>query len=218
MDKEHLKSVFYSLVVIILVAGLVPYINMFKLSQISQYNIVKSAKQSISDGTLADTQKAKVKGACAYLMRTNEGEKLVNSLLSPEIKEKILNSKNDYYTSSSFIKYLYGNKELNSIDVSGYSKVYPIDEYVYTDGTNLLKFDQFEFNVGNNQKIKANILPIINKYKEQSENSFSKFFQENNEFTFNSNLKLILTHISLNYDKSLNEVVHCSFSGYLLEK
>ena len=60
---------------------------MFKLSQISQYNIVKSAKENISKGLLTDNQKQKAAGAYLYLMRTDEGEELINSLLSAEEKK-----------------------------------------------------------------------------------------------------------------------------------
>ena len=213
-DKEKLIPIFYSLIVIIIIAGIVPLINMFKLSQISQYNIVKSAKQSIANGTLEGDRVSKATGACAYLMRTEEGEKLLNSLLSKEDKELLINYKKDYYTQYDFIKRIYGSININSVNVFGYNTIYQINESI-SPQENL---DQFEFNVGKGKVIKGNITPLINKYKEQSESSFDRFFEGNNEYVINNNLKLVLDYFSLSYDNNLEEITFCAFSGYLLEK
>ena len=217
-DKDKLVPIFYSLIVIIIVAGLVPFINMFKLSQISQYNIVKSAKQSIANGTLKDDNVRKATGAYAYLMKTEEGKKLVDSLLSEEDKELLIDYKNDYYTQYNFIKRNYGSININSVNVSGYNTIYEIDEAFYPQEDSSIKLDQFEFDVGNNKVIKGNISPLINKYKEQSENNFDSYFEKNNEYIIYNNLKLVLDYFSLSYDKNLEEITFCAFSGYLLEK
>ena len=177
-DKDKLRVVFYSLIVIILVSGIVPYINMFKLSEISQSNIIKSALNSNNKkGIITDEDKQRVIGAYYYLKDIPDGDKIIASLLTKEEKEVLIG---DY----KYQKRLYGTTVIDEIDIEGYQKLYTIDENLnsYSQEEPSKSFSTFTFDIGDNRIIRGNIEELVNKYKEQSESDFEEYFKENNEY------------------------------------
>ena len=143
LDNEHLRAVFYSLIVIILVSGLAPFINMYKVSQVSQFNILKSNKYSIENDAVADEQVEKARGAYLFLTRTPEGRKLADSILSETEKTILIGYDEDHYKVKYLTRGLFANKELNDLDISGYSKLYRVREYSYNGYLNNLNHFKF---------------------------------------------------------------------------
>ena len=59
---------------------------------------------------------------------------------------------------------------------------------------------------------------MVDKYIEVHEADFDNFFENNNEYIINDDLKLVLSEFSINYDEELDRINSLSIYGYLLEK
>lgn len=223
LDKENLRALFYSLIAIILVSGLFPFINMFKLSEISQLNNIKAAKYSVNNiGRLTDEQYLKAMGAYSYLSATEEGKALVDSVLSQEEKKLILNEykyNNDYYNTKT-LRASTKIDGINGINLEGYKRLYEINEDLNQSSQKMTSknFSTFQFDLSDYSYIRGNIEPLIEKYKQQSESDFEEFFKNNNEYIVSDESKIILKYFYIKYDKTTGELQRCMFSGYILDK
>lgn len=212
-SKEKMEIVFFGAIIIILVSGLVPYVNMFKLSEISQYNNLKIVKQKTP---LTDKEKKKAKGAYNYLLGTSNGPELINKLLTESDKEELdVNDNYNYYTNKR--EYLYGNNKNAEINIENYNKLYKVSESDYSIGLKIDDFKNIKLNTENNTKVNVDIKNLIEDYINHNK-SFESYFKKHNEYVIDGNRKLVVESISITYIKDTDTIDSYSINGYLLTK
>ena len=207
INKKYIPNMLIVFCVIILVSGVIPVVNMFDLSNSSQYNILKTYKDNKK---LNKEEKKKIYGAYQYLKMSEDGKEYIKKALNKsDIKE--IEKYNSYSYDMNNNHYIYTNVNIDNIDIEGYSTLKIVYENKY--GINKKVNKVFE-------KIKVSgyyidMSEIINEYIENEKN-IDNYFEYNNEIIVDENTKLILTNISL----SLNDdkVYEYEFNGYLLVK
>ncbi|MGN1013457.1 MAG: hypothetical protein ACI4ON_06525 [Clostridia bacterium] len=206
-NKEKIGNIILVLVIITIISGIIPYLNMFKISQISQYNNLKIIKEKEN---LSELEKEKVAGAYYYLKDTEEGKELITGLLTQDEIDEIVK----YNGNSSNKKSIYLNKNVENIDIADYNKLYVINSYNYYKDYNLIekefkniKVDNYEIDLSN----------IILEYIANEEN-IEEYFEENNEYVITENKKIIIESLVLYYDSINKTVTDYSLDGYLLVK
>lgn len=218
--KEKVSRILLVFLALTVISTIAPYINMFTISNLSQYNNLKIYKQKTE---YSEEEKTKIYGAYNYLRHSSiEGKKYIENYLTKDDEELIKKLKNSGTKKSDNGKNIYVDKDINYIEVEGYKKVYKIDSYSYNsskenrtiDGT----FSNIEINTQeSNYSIEANILPLINEYVNH-ENEMNNYSEENNELKLDENKKIILERLILEYDDTTKNVSYYNMSGYLLEK
>lgn len=221
IKKEKVSKILLVFVLFTVVSTIIPYINMFTISNLSQYNNLKIYKQKTE---YSKEDKSKIYGAYRYLKYSSiEGEKYIDNYLTEEDQKKILefNIKNSSEKLND-IEYIYANKSLDYIEVEGYKKLYIIDSDSYNRNKENETINEIFSNIRfyvqeNNYDIDVNILPLINEYIKQGY-KLDDYFEKNNELELDNNKKIILERIDLEYDDTTKKVSYYRISGYLLEK
>lgn len=214
--KEKIETVLLVFILLTVISSIIPFINMYKVSEVSQYSNLKIYKQKAN---YTEKEKNKIYGAYYYLKDSEEGEQYVNKLLTKDEQKKISNfrvsdtgyNKNEYILASSDIKY---------VNVDGYKKLYNISEYNYNPINENIDevFKNLELKIENNDKtIYIDILANVREYIEIKDDLQEKF-ETMNEIQVNDNQKIIIKRFSVSYDKFDEKVVTYSIDGYLLEK
>lgn len=206
-NKEKDGNIILVLVVITIISGIVPYLNMFKVSQISQYNNLKIIKEKEN---LSELEKEKVAGAYYYLKDTEEGKELITGLLTQDEIDEILK----YNGNSSNKKSIYLSKNVENIDIADYNKLYVINSYNYYKDYNSIETEFKNIKVDNYEIDLSN---IILEYIANEEN-IEEYFEENNEYVITENKKIIIESLVLYYDSINKTVTDYSLDGYLLVK
>lgn len=206
-NKEKDGNIILVLVVITIISGIVPYLNMFKVSQISQYNNLKIIKEKEN---LSELEKEKVAGAYYYLKDTEEGKELITGLLTQDEIDEILK----YNGNSSNKKSIYLSKNVENIDIDDYNKLYVINSYNYYKDYNSIETEFKNIKVDNYEIDLSN---IILEYIANEEN-IEEYFEENNEYVITENKKIIIESLVLYYDSINKTVTDYSLDGYLLVK
>lgn len=217
-NKENISKALFVLVVLTIISGIVPYINMFYISDLSQYNNLKVYKQK-SDYT--DEEKQKIKGAYNYLKYSVEGKKYVENFFSKEDIEKISEFQGTKY-NFNLTEYLYAGNDLEYIDVAGYKKLYKIRGYEsnskkYKSLEDSFTNVKFTIENRNNDYVYVNLYEVILNYIKNKED-INEYFSEKHEVIIDDNRKIILENMYLEYIQETSEVVYFSFGGYLLER
>lgn len=206
-NKEKDGNIILVLVVITIISGIVPYLNMFKVSQISQYNNLKIIKEKEN---LSELEKEKVAGAYYYLKDTEEGKELITGLLTQDEIDEIVK----YNGNSSNKKSIYLSKNVENIDIADYNKLYLINSYNYYKDYNSIETEFKNIKVDNYEIDLSN---IILEYIANEEN-IEEYFEENNEYVITENKKIIIESLVLYYDSINKTVTDYSLDGYLLVK
>lgn len=206
-NKEKDGNIILVLVVITIISGIVPYLNMFKVSQISQYNNLKIIKEK---DNLSELEKEKVAGAYYYLKDTEEGKELITGLLTQDEIDEIVK----YNGNSSNKKSIYLSKNVENIDIADYNKLYVINSYNYYKDYNSIETEFKNIKVDNYEIDLSN---IILEYIANEEN-IEEYFEENNEYVITENKKIIIESLVLYYDSINKTVTDYSLDGYLLVK
>lgn len=206
-NKEKDGNIILVLVVITIISGIVPYLNMFKVSQISQYNNLKIIKEKEN---LSELEKEKVAGAYYYLKDTEEGKELITGLLTQDEIDEIVK----YNGNSSNKKSIYLSKNVENIDIDDYNKLYVINSYNYYKDYNSIETEFKNIKVDNYEIDLSN---IILEYIANEEN-IEEYFEENNEYVITENKKIIIESLVLYYDSINKTVTDYSLDGYLLVK
>lgn len=206
-NKEKDGNIILVLVVITIISGIVPYLNMFKVSQISQYNNLKIIKEKEN---LSELEKEKVAGAYYYLKDTEEGKELITGLLTQDEIDEIVK----YNGNSSNKKSIYLSKNVENIDIADYNKLYVINSYNYYKDYNSIETEFKNIKVDNYEIDLSN---IILEYIANEEN-IEEYFEENNEYVITENKKIIIESLVLYYDSINKTVTDYSLDGYLLVK
>ena len=206
-NKEKDGNIILVLVVITIISGIVPYLNMFKVSQISQYNNLKIIKEKEN---LSELEKEKVAGAYYYLKDTEEGKELITGLLTQDEIDEIVK----YNGNSINKKSIYLSKNVENIDIADYNKLYVINSYNYYKDYNSIETEFKNIKVDNYEIDLSN---IILEYIANEEN-IEEYFEENNEYVITENKKIIIESLVLYYDSINKTVTDYSLDGYLLVK
>lgn len=214
--KEKIGLILLVFIVLTMISSIIPYINMFKISELSQYNNLKIYKQK-TDYTQED--KDKIYGAYYYLKYSEQGEKYINKVLTTDEQEQIKKfktsnikyDKNEYVSASTNVEY---------INIDGYKKLYNIEARNYNVKNKNIDeiFKNLELKLENNQKIiYIDILSNVRQYIENEEN-LQRNFETMNEIQFDNNKKMIIKSFHISYNEVNEEVESYSIDGYLLEK
>ena len=212
-NKERMEKLFIEAIVLILISGIIPFVNMFKLSEISQYHNLKTIKQNQS---VTNEQMNKIKGAYRYLNKTESGKQIIDNLLTQEEKNKILEY-NDYHYTERQKEYINARKDIKEINLEDYNKIYIINESEYSKKIKIDDFDNIVINLDNKTKINVNIKGLIQDYINHNEN-FNEYFKTHNEFIINNEKKLILNSISITYLNDSKNIESYYIDGYILTK
>lgn len=218
--KEKVSRILLVFLALTVISTITPYINMFTISNLSQYNNLKIYKQKTE---YSEEEKTKIYGAYNYLRYSSiEGKKYIENYLTKDDEELIKKLKNSGTKKSDNGKNIYVDKNINYIEVEGYKKVYKIDSYSYNSSKENRTIDETFSNIEintqeSNYSIEANILPLINEYVNH-ENEMNNYSEENNELKLDENKKIILERLILEYDDTTKNVSYYNMSGYLLEK
>ncbi len=218
--KEKVSRILLVFLALTVISTIAPYINMFTISNLSQYNNLKIYKQKTE---YSEEEKTKIYGAYNYLRYSSiEGKKYIENYLTKDDEELIKKLKNSGTKKSDNGKNIYVDKNINYIEVEGYKKVYKIDSYSYNSSKENRTIDEIFSNIEintqeSNYSIEANILPLINEYVNH-ENEMNNYSEENNELKLDENKKIILERLILEYDDTTKNVSYYNMSGYLLEK
>ncbi len=213
--KEKIANSLIVFIVLAIISGLVPYINMFNISNISQYNNLKIYNQK---STYSEEEKRKIYGAYVYLKNSYEGEKYIKNLKEEDIEkiEDFWSGKNKDYNNEKNISVY---SDIEYVNIEGYKKLYNISTYnYYTDNKTIDEtFSNTEFTFQTTKKtINVNILPVIYEYINES-NKYENN-QQPKEMIVDENNKIIFRTVSIDYDKVTQKVSYYHIEGYLLEK
>lgn len=216
----------------LIISILIPGINAFDVSDFSQINNLKLYSQK---SELTDEDKIKINGAYNYLKYTTKGKDYINKNLNKNQIDEINNYKKYNYNTYDYIGSDYNNYDYirlqtnQEININGYNKLIEIQEANYEKGT----IEKVFSNVKLNNKLQLiTVVDLTSKIKEykmiydkfnnsqlvNKENELNSYFKNHNEIIINENNKLIIKNLSINYNKSTEEIVSYSIEGYLLEK
>lgn len=217
---------------IIIVSLIIPGINMFKVSDMSQVNRLKIFKEK-TDYT--DDEKEKIYGAYQYLkIYSEDGEKYVKDILTEDEISEIKSFRASGYNNSS-IEYISSRLSDSNVLVEGYKYLYFVRASNYSRNNSLYysideAFKNIEFKNDNSSKFlnnnSENTINIdlqdefneyINRYTKYGSKDMNEYFESHNEIKFD-NKKIILKYFSISYDKDSKEVRNYTIQGYLLEK
>ncbi len=218
--KEEVGKVILLFSVLTVISSIAPYINMYSVSRISQFNNLKIFKEK---NEYTEEDKEKIVGAYEYLRSSDEGKKYINSFLSSAEESVILKLRKDKYDyEMNSIEYVSASCTLDYIDVSEYNSLYKILESDYNYDTDKKKieevFSNLEIELEENRKINIDIYDRINEYINHNSENFKNDFKKMNKINVDDNRILILTNISISYDKMQKTIESYSLSGYLLER
>lgn len=223
LKKEKLEILLLVFNAIIIISLIVPGINMFKISDISQ---AQNLKIYIKKSDYTDEDKDKIYGAYIYLNNSENGEKYINEILNDEDIEKIKSFKvskvNTY--NSEIVKYIQSHKNDDKIEVTGYSNLYFITASNRSNNSNIENtFNNVELQYQNsdetiNADLSGKFEKYIKTYIDLGDNELDEYFKNHNEIEIDNDKKLIIKSFYLNYNQEAKLVKNYSIKGYLLEK
>ncbi|MBR1377048.1 MAG: DUF4153 domain-containing protein [Bacilli bacterium] len=197
IKKKHIDKIIPVLVIFIVIALVVPYINMYKVSIISQYH---NLKIYLEKKVLSDEDKDKIQGAYYYLIEDNE--ELVNNTLTKNDINNII-----FFNSNTKNKYEYYTANIDIINIKGYNKMYE----VYGDSNSNTNLKDIELH---DLEETIDITSIINN--DILNDEFENYFNTHNEIVLDNNRKLVISYI--NIDVRNSKIYYISLRGYMLEK
>ncbi len=211
-NKEEVGKVLWVFTALALISIMVPFINMYTVSNKSQQSIMRiyTKKENLSDEEIS-----KAYGGYKYLKYSEYGDKYISNEDKKFIDE-IEKNKKINNTSGVYEEKIYGSKKTIEFYVEGYKKVHEIDlhDYDVSEGKTIDDvFSELEIEEGK----KIDISSKVRQYLEHK-GDFEDYFEEENEIIINNDQKLILENFSVRYNENTKDVYSYSMSGYLLEK
>ena len=181
------------------------------MSELSQYSILKKYDSTVE---LSSEQKAKIKGAYNYLRGSDNGEKYIDKALTEEEKKEVANMENSYYddifTGRQVISV---NNDLDYINISGYNRMYEIDDYNYSEKSIDNAFKNVKCENGNKSIDLSSI--FVNGIKE---GNLEESIENREIIQINSDSAVVLEYVYIIYNEDNEIVTQYSIKGYLLEK
>lgn len=215
--KQKLEILLLVLNGMILISVLLPGINMYKLSDLSQAKILQRYKEKIN---LSEEEMEKIYGAYQYLKYSDDGETYIKDILDEnDIKEiKEFGNSNDY--NDSKVEYITYHSSIQEMDIKGYSKLNFVNAYDYNVNKSVEAcFKDFRLeNLQTDYFITLDLQEEVNEYiQNYDEEDFHEYFESNNEIKF-SDKKLIIEEFRLRYNTNTKKIEYYSINGYVLEK
>lgn len=222
LKKEKIEILLLIFNAIVVVSLIVPGINMFKISDVSQAQNLKIFKNK---SYYTEEEKEKIYGAYRYLKYSEKGEEYINQILDEEdVKEIKTFHQTETYGNNPEFKYINASAHIERIDVKEYSDLYFITsssrsnnksleetfkevELQYEDSTDTVKVDVLE-------KFKE----YINTYMDSGKEELEQYFDAHHEIEIDDSKKLMIKSFYLNYNPDLKLVRNYSIKGYLLER
>ncbi len=213
-NKTKIGASLLVVVTLVVISTITPFVNMYKLSAISQYGMLK---KYYGKENLTSEEQDKLNGAYRYLKKSAVGEKYIKDYSIED--EDIFEYESDYYNS----KVISADCNMEYIVVEGYKKIYSISthEYGISDNKNntiseVFKNITFKTDKGKDI-VSVNLINEVKNYIQQ-EKSLDRNFEKKNEIIIDSNKKIVLESVYINYVEKAQEVNDYRFNGYLLEK
>lgn len=216
LKKEKLSTLIIIANIFIIIAVLIPGINMFDMSSNSQVKRLKTYKGEIQ---YSDQEKETIISAYNYLSNDEKGKDYIEKALKVrdiEFIKKLKNSNSSNYTNN--YEYIILDNESEKIDISGYNTICKISASNYEEQKIYNSFKNVNFhNEKGKQVITGNILNEIKTYINEYKNSSNK---KNNtlRIQLDENNLIILYDISIKYSKVDELIYNYRISGYLLQK
>ena len=215
--KEKLEILLLTIDAIAIISLIIPGVNMFSISNISQAQALKMLKNK-SDYT--EKEKERISGAYIYLNDSEDGKKYINKILNSEDIDKIKSFNNMNDTKYSRTTYISANIKNSKVNVEGYTTLYQINSYNYNS---IETFNGIELKyMDSNESIKVNLQKefkrYIDVYLDLGEEGLDDYFENHNEIQIENNKKLIIKSFYLKYDEDSKLIKNYSIQGYLLEK
>ena len=237
--KEKISNIIIVANIIIILAVLVPFVNMYDVTEAWELNILKQYNPNVE---LSDNEITKIRGAYYYL--TSNNSKKANKYMEENLSAKdiaiIQNSSAytvdeniDYSENTSLnnsnkndtISFDYNNSTEMTVNVEGYKimhkTIFANKEYesntidLNTAFTNLTFYeiqDNNEITIIKNVNIQKQIMDYINK----SQNEYNPTLEK--EIVLNENQKLIINELNIKTDKKLEKCYYFYIYAVLLEK
>lgn len=213
--KEKIADMLLIFNVLTVISIIIPFVNMFNMSELSQYNRLKlyTEKEEFSE-----KEQSQILGAYRYLKNSENGEKYIERTLNNEDIEKILafnpSTSKDYYYDYMDYEYIYASLDnVKNINIKDYSSFDLFSKADYGYGDKLAD--------DNNVKIE-NLDEILNgyiqKYEENEENFRNEEFEKNNEIIVDENTKIVLNYLDIDYNKRTKEIRSYRIGGYVFYK
>ncbi|MGN1299559.1 MAG: DUF4153 domain-containing protein [Candidatus Scatovivens sp.] len=213
--EKNLRELLLVIFVMVIIYLISP-INYRVVSNLSQKNILDQyVKNAIEFNNCSKEEKAKYKGAYRYLKEQFDGDKYINTKLTAEDIEEL--EKNEYYYNDN--KYIYKNKSLKEMDISGYSKIY----YFESDYNNRYNIDvnniKITYGEDEEKETKIDLSKLLEKLIEEKGRYYSddEYFEENNIISIDNSRRIYITNLNFSYD-SKREIESLNVEGYMLEK
>lgn len=214
INKEKLSIMLPIIVAFVIVSLLFPYINMYKISQLSQYNNLKIYKEK---EILTKKDKAKIYGAYKYLNKSITKDKYINKLLTKKDIENILEF-NSIKTNKPIN--IYATVNINQINVENYSKLYLVTSYNLYKSNPELTFKDLKnttvYTKNDNINFEIDLSEKIKDYINNREN-IHNYLKEHNVVETKSS-KFIIRNLSIIYNKTKNKIQRYRIEGYYLVK
>lgn len=222
LKKEKIEILLLIFNAIVIVSLIVPGINMFKISDVSQAQNLKIFKNK-SDYT--EEEKEKIYGAYRYLKYSEKGEEYINQILDEEDIQEI----KAFYPSkinknNSEFKYINASAHIERIDVREYSDLYFITSSSRSNNKSLEEtFKEVELKYEDSEDtIEIDVLKemkeYINIYMDSGKEELKKYFEAHHEIEIDDSKKIMIKSFYLNYHSDSKVVSNYSIKGYLLEK
>lgn len=223
LKKEKIEILLLIANAIIIVSLIVPGINMFQVSDMSQAQNLKMYK-SKSDYT--EEEKQKIYGAYRYLKYSPDGEKYINKILGKEEIEEIKTFHQSKTIHDTEFKYINASIAHEKIDVKEYSELYFVVSSVRSNNKSLEEtFEKIELQYEDSDdmvEVDVNVLEefkkYINVYMNSGKEELEDYFNVHHDIQIDDNKKLMIKSFYLNYNSDSNVVKNYSIKGYLLEK
>ena len=216
IKKEKRLRELILLVLIMSLIYLISPLNYRVVSNLSQKNILdKYVENGIKFEDCSKEEQEKYKGSYKYLKEEYDSDKYISDKLTGEDIQNL--EKNTYYRNEN--KYVYEHKNLEEMNIDGYSKFYCFEDgFEYNDkiDTKNIKIVYGEIE---EKEIEIDLSNFIKKVIEYDEENYSKneYFEENNIVKIDEFRKIFITDLDFSYN-SKNEIKNLSLNGYLLEK
>ena len=210
-NREKVGLCALALMLITIISVIFPGVNMFKISELSQYKILKTYEIGKN---LTSEEKAKIRGAYNYLIGATNGKKYIDKALTEEEKvelEKLSNyDYTDDYEGRNIITF---RKNMDYVNISGYNKMYKIDVYNYEEVQLDRAFRNIECNNSNKKMDLSNI--FVSAF---SSDSPQTELENGDIMQIDENSAVVLEYVYIIYSPENNRITQYSIEGYLLEK
>lgn len=214
-DHKYLNKSICVLIILIIIATIIPGINIFEMSWNSQLKRLTTVyKEGIAYNQLSEEEQSKAYGAYRYLSSI---ESDIKKNLPEYIQETDFGTKEyDYEMNERFLSHITYNGPEN-INIEGFKTIRDIDFYFYyyneTPNINEIDFSEIKIfdSQEKNNKIEENLKKFI--YESAKSNKLT-----NDRIALDENTTFVFTFFNCSYYKNTFNIENLSFNGYMLMK